>query len=145
LPFIFPPVKKKDNQDGRVTVLIAVESLEFADALSRALGETDFSCVVADSGKKAFSLFLERRPDVVVLSSDIIEEEDGIEAAREILRASSRTEVVILTDSKSKVTDIAERIGVEIFINKDTSLPRIVNSISAVSNLKKPTCKLVAQ
>jgi DNA-binding response OmpR family regulator len=145
MSFVLPPRKKKDNQAGSATILIAVESLEFADALSRALGERDFSCIVADSGKKAFSLFLERRPDVVLLSFNIRGKEDGIEAAREILGASSRTKVVILTDSNSKVTDTAEHIGIELFMSKDTSLPRMLNSICAVSNLKKLTCSLIAR
>lgn len=130
---------------GRVTVLIAVESSEFAAALSRALGARNFSCVVAEDGRKASSMFFERRPDVAVLSFGITGREDGIEAAKEILLARSKTEVVILTDSNSKVTNEVEQCGVELFIDKHTNFLRIINSICAVSNLKKSTCNLVAR
>lgn len=130
---------------SRVTVLIAVESPEFAAALSHALSARDFSCIVAEDGRKASSMFFERRPDVVVLSFGITGEEDGIETAKEILLARSKTEVVILTDSNSKVTDKAEQCGVELFIDKRTNFLRIEDSICAVSNLKKSTCNLIAR
>ncbi len=127
------------------TVLIADKSPEFALMLSHLLRKKDFDCTITYDRKSIFSIFLEKRPKIVTLSFGLEKERDGLDAAKDILNISSKTEVVILTDANSRINERAERLGVEIFLAKNAGFSMIVNSICALSNLKKSACDLVAR
>lgn len=136
---------KTVRQPPKTTVLVADKNKHFTSMLSHSLRARDFDCVVADSRKSIVSIFAERKPRIVVLSFGIEKEKDGMDAAKDILNISSRTAVIVLTDADSKVGDRIERLGVEIFMPKDSGFSKIVNSICAVSNLRKSSCDLVAR
>ena len=138
-------MRQSEKRGLNATVLIADRSPEYALMLSHFLREKKFDCIITYDRKSIFSIFLEKRPKIVVLSFGIEKEKDGLEAAKDILNVSSRTRVVILTDTNSRVSESAERLGVEIFLTKDTDFSKVVNSICAVSDLKKPACDLVAR
>ena len=137
--------KNDPSQRTGPSVLIAVESILFADALSRSLTARGLNCLVAEDGKYAFTMFLERRPDIAVLSFGITKKEDGFDAAKAILKSSSKAEIVILTDSNSEISKTTEQSGVEIFIDKHTSLSKIEEAICALANLKRSTCNVVSR
>lgn len=133
-----------DQESNVPTVLIAEEDSRFAKALSQGLRAKGFKCTITNDKKEAFPLFLVKRPNVTLLSFHEKEKPDGIKVATDILRTSSRAEIVILADSDSKAVQM-EGIGVELFVRRDEPVNKIVDSIGAVSNLKRPTCNLVAK
>jgi len=133
-----------DKKQNRINVLIACESAELSDTISRTINEAgDFCCVVAENAKRAVSLFLEKRPEVIIMSYGIESDEDGIKAAREIFLRNPRAEIIILTNSNFKMSVEAESAGVELFLNRDTSSLKIVNAVRAVMELKKPGYNLI--
>ena len=134
-----------ESSSDRPAILIAVKDKEFATVLSYNLNLRQFNCLVAEDGKRAVSIFFRNRPEIAVLSFGISKKDDGMEAAKEILRLNSRTEVIVLTDSDSKVGDKAERCGVELFVENVTDASKVEDLICAMSSLKKPTCTLVKQ
>lgn len=132
------------NEYNKPWILIAGENSDFTKALSKRLVTRGFSCCDTDNEEQVFSLFLLKRPVVTVISFKTKEKNGGIKAATDILKTSSRAEIVVLTDSISKVTE-AEKIGVELFVRRDLGLTKIIDMICVVSNLKKPACKLVSR
>lgn len=131
------------KDDGRRTVLVSEDDSAFAKLLLQALNARGFNCTITDDSNELFSLFLVKRPNVVVISLNAQGNAKTIKATSDILRTSSRAEVVVLMDQISDPSKI-EKVGVELFVRKNVVLSKIVNSISAVSNLKKPTLRLVS-
>lgn len=132
------------NAYNKPAILISDENLDFARALSKGLLRRGFSCYVTENKGEIFSLFLLKRPIVTVLGFNIGEKDDGIKAATDILRTSPRAEIVVLTNSIFEVTK-TEKVGIELFVRRDLGLTEIIDAICVVSNLKKPTCKLVSR
>lgn len=132
------------NEYNKPCILVADENSEFTETLSKGLTKRGYSCYVTENKREVLSMFLLKRPVVTVLGLNIQEKEDGIKAASDILRTSSRAEIVVLTDSISEVTK-TEKIGVELFVRKDAGLAKIINAICVASNLRKPSCKLVSK
>ena len=132
------------NEYSKPCILVADENSAFTGALSKGLVQRGFSCYVTENKSEVFSLFLLKRPVVTVLGFNVRERDDGIRAATDILRTSSRAEIIVLTNSISEVTK-TEKIGVELFVRRDLGLTKIINAVCVVSNLKKPTCKLVSK
>ena len=132
--------EKDDDDDGgtltdfetsldKPAILIAVRDKDFATVLSYKLNLRQFNCLVAEDGKKAFSILLRNRPEIAVLSFGISMRDDGMEIAKKNLRLNSRTEVIVLTDSDSKVGDKAEKCGVELFVDNQTDPSKIEDLI----------------
>jgi DNA-binding response OmpR family regulator len=152
---LFPAFPSRDEkEDGRTfseiesssnkpAILIAVRDKEFATVLSYNLDLRHFNCLVMEDGKSAFPTFFDKRPEIVVLSFGIAKRDDGMEAAREIMRINSSAEVIVLTDSDPKVSNKSEQCGVELFIDEQTDPAKIEELVCAVSSLKKPACTLV--
>jgi ActR/RegA family two-component response regulator len=163
LPFIFLPIKKNGvavshagrteptasgsgevvERVDRVTVLIVDEDIKFADDLSHALSARGFVLLVANDQKNALLKFLEERPDIVILSYGI--KEVGPDLTKELLHVNSGTKVIILTDSHSKINEQDERLGVEIFMQRDAGVEKITDMVFVISNLKKSPCNFVAR
>ena len=130
------PVEEKRGR--KASVLIALDNPEISGMMIGALKQVgDFECFVAESAKKALSLFFEVKPEVSILSYSICSEEDGIETAREILLHSTRAEIIVLTDSKSNVSKQAEFVGIEMFIDKDIGCTKIAQAVRALLDLKR--------
>jgi len=137
--------EKKAREFDDPTILVADESEEFRDNLIRELQARGYNCLIAEDGKQASYGYLEKMPDIAVLGIDIGKKGDGMLAAMEILSKRSEAEVIILTNENSTITKNEECIGIEFFISKNNSLQKIVNSICAVWNLKKSSCRLIAR
>lgn len=133
------------HEDDNMSVLVADESHEFGDVLSRLLRSMGLHCILVDDADIAYSEFLKRDPRITILSYSISRKEDGVEAAKSILHADSDAKVMVLINWNTKVSEKAERVGVELFMDKAAGLDKIANAAWCLLNLKKPTSNLITR
>ena len=140
-----PIASDEKDHSSRTAALIADRDAELANLLASILSARGFACLVAGDDKDAFTKFSEVRPNIVVIGYTINDRADGMQTAKEILSQRQETKVIVLTDSESTIGEREERSGVELFIRREDSIRKIIDSIFAISDLKKPTCDLIAR
>ncbi len=128
-------VQRRRNAGRRRTrVLIADDHPVLLRGLSGLLKLQGFSVVAeAADGRAAIALARERRPDVAVLdvAMPVL---NGVDAAREILRALPRTRVVLLTGvAEESVVPEALRVGVQGFVVKAQGIEDLAQAIKDVT------------
>ena len=136
---------RSEIKKSATKVLIADESPELAKTLSDALCAQGFDCIIAKDESDTLSRFFENMPDVVVLGFSIVKEGDGIRAAKEILANKPLTEILVLTDKRSRITKKEEQLGIELFISREAGLQTIASTVCAIRDLKKSACRLIAK
>ena len=94
-------------------------------------------CDEAGTGREAVEKTRQLKPDVVVLDFSM-PELNGAEAARQILKALPRTEVVILTmhDSEQLLREVLEA-GVGGYVLKSDAMCDLVAAVRAVTQHKR--------
>jgi two-component system, NarL family, response regulator NreC len=116
-------------------VLLADDHAILRDGLRRILNEEGLEVVgEASDGREAASLGQELQPDVAVLDISM-PQLNGIDAAREILRTSPRTKVIILTmytDDRYVLASL--RAGIVGYVLKSKAASSLVQAIQAVCN-----------
>jgi two-component system, chemotaxis family, chemotaxis protein CheY len=106
------------------------------------LSQAGFGVSTATDGKEAVTRFLETRPEVVVLDCRMVGG-DGLEAAAEILAMKPSSKIIMLTADGS-VLEEAERIGVELFLEKPVSLKRLLDAVLTLCEIK-PTSAIISR
>lgn len=134
----------RDNRgDGKpIQVLVADDDLDLLEIYSRALKEGGFDVLLASSGNDAVSRFIESRPEVIVLDYRM-PGGNGLEAAVQILAMKPSSKIIMLT-ADGAVLDEAERIGIELFLEKPISLKRLLESVYTLVKLK-PSSAVVSR
>lgn len=124
---------RRAHTTPRLRVLIADNDRILVDALTAVLSSQGY-CIVgsAGDGQRAVLLTRRRRPDVAVLdvSMPVM---GGLDAARQIIAATHRTAVLLLTEyADDRVVREALRIGVRGFLAKAQGLGDLLQAIRAV-------------
>jgi DNA-binding NarL/FixJ family response regulator len=88
----------------------------------------------ADNGRKAVSLILQTRPDIVILAIDL-PEVNGIEVASQVKQAQPSTEILFYTyhDEEYLIAE-ALRTGARGYILKSDSEDKLIEAIGAMAN-----------
>jgi DNA-binding NarL/FixJ family response regulator len=118
-----------------VRCVLADDHPAVIDAVARFLQDEEEIDVVgqANDGQKAMRLIEEHRPDVAVL--DIrMPQLDGVEVARELSRAGSKTAVILYTGypERSLLLDALDA-GARGFLGKEAPLTDLVRAITTVA------------
>ena len=124
-----------DSPTGSISVLVADDHPVVRDGLRALIGSLPALTLVgeADTGSAAVRLAVSLRPDVVIMDLEM-PDLDGIEATRQILRATPATAVLVLTmfEDDDKV-HAALRAGARGYLLKGASQDEITRAISAVA------------
>jgi DNA-binding NtrC family response regulator len=130
-----------ENPKG-VQVLVADDDEDLLEIYSRALKDNGFEVLLASTGNDAVSRFIETRPEVIILDYRM-PMGNGLEAAAQILAMKPSAKIIMLT-ADGTVLEEAERIGIELFLEKPISLKRLLESVYTLIKLK-PTSAVVSR
>ncbi|MDH2901083.1 MAG: response regulator [archaeon] len=137
------PSKRADGENPKsIQVLVADDDEDLLEIYSRALRDNGFEVLLATTGNDAVSRFIEARPEVIILDYRM-PQGNGLEAAAQILAMKPSAKIIMLT-ADGTVLEEAERIGIEIFLEKPISLKRLLESVYTVVKLK-PTSAVVSR
>jgi CheY-like chemotaxis protein len=134
--------KSEDGPQKRIQVLVADDDQDLLEIYSRALKDNGFDVLLATTGNEAVSRFIESRPAVIILDYRM-PQGNGLEAASQILAMKPSAKIIMLT-ADGTVLEEAERIGIELFLEKPISLKRLLESVYTVEKLK-PTSAVVSR
>ena len=122
------------KSDKRITVLLAEDHMIVREGLKRLLeSESDIEVVgEATTGRQAVELAQKLRPDVIVM--DIaMPQMNGLEATRQILKASPNVKVIILSaHSDDAYVENATALGAAGYLIKQTSAHFLSEAIREV-------------
>ena len=114
-------------------VLVADDHRLMVEGIRRALEGTEDIEVVgeAENGKEGVRLAKELKPDVILMDL-VMEEMDGIEATKEILKENPQARIIVLTSfvDDEKVYPVIEA-GAMSYLLKTTRAPQIAEAIRA--------------
>jgi two-component system response regulator AtoC len=133
----FPDSKsepKINASTNRIRVLVADDEKDLLEIYTRVLTESGFEVFVASTGNEAVTRFIESWPEVIVLDYRM-PRGNGLEAAAEILAMKPSAKIIMLT-ADGTVLEEAEKIGVELFLEKPISLQTLTKSVGTVLSLK---------
>jgi two-component system nitrate/nitrite response regulator NarL len=117
-----------------VKVLLCDDHQLFAEALADVLGTRGDEVVLTTSPARAVELALEHAPAVCVMDRSFPEGDVGVEAARQVLRVSPRTAVLMLTGTAdAAAARAAIGAGVRGFLRKDEPLEHIVAALDQLA------------
>ncbi len=126
--------RRGNGRRRRIRVLIADDHPVLLRGLCELLDSHGFAVVgQAEDGRAAVRLARDRRPDVAVVdvAMPVL---NGVDAAREILRQTPRTRVVLLTGvAEDSVVPAALRAGVHGFVVKAQGIEDLAQAIRDVS------------
>jgi DNA-binding NtrC family response regulator len=135
--------KGEKRENPRVIkVLVADDDEDLLEIYSKALKDNGFEVILASTGNDAVSRFIESRPEVIILDYRM-PQGNGIEAAGQILAMKPSAKIIMLT-ADGTVLEEAERIGIELFLEKPISLKRLLESVYTLVKLK-PTSAVVSR
>jgi DNA-binding NtrC family response regulator len=125
---------KRDESRKKIRLLVADDEHELLGIYYRALTDSGFEVLLASSGKEAVTRFIESWPEVIILDYRM-PKGNGLEAAAEILSMKPSAKIIMLT-ADGAVLEEAEKIGVELFLEKPISLLTLTNSVRTLLSLK---------
>ncbi|MCP4355309.1 MAG: response regulator transcription factor [Proteobacteria bacterium] len=123
-----------ENLTRKTKVVIVDDHEIIREAIAKLIDKEQYDVVACFKTGKDSVEFLEAGNEVDVILMDIVlEEENGINVAREIINKFKGIKIIILTISDS-LEDIkqAARVGVKGFLTKSASTDRISHAISMV-------------
>ncbi|MHB1908686.1 MAG: response regulator [Nitrososphaerales archaeon] len=129
-----PPKRYNAGSNRPIQVLVADDEEDLLEIYSRALVDDGFEVTRAQTGNEAVSRFIESRPEVIILDYRM-PRGNGLEAAGEILAMKPSAKIIMLT-ADGTVLEEAERIGIELFLEKPISLKLLLQSVYTLVNLK---------
>jgi DNA-binding NtrC family response regulator len=137
-----PPKNERDGEQRLIQVLVADDDRDLLEIYTRALRDNGFEVLLATTGNDAVSRFIESRPEVIILDYRM-PQGNGLEAAGQILAMKPSAKIIMLT-ADGTVLEEAERIGIELFLEKPISLKRLLESVYTLVKLK-PTSAVVSR
>ncbi len=137
-----PSKNESDSEQSVIQVLVADDDRDLLQIYSRALRDNGFDVLLAATGNDAVSRFIESRPEVIILDYRM-PQGNGLEAAGQILAMKPSAKIIMLT-ADGTVLEEAERIGIELFLEKPISLNRLLGSVYTLVKLK-PTSAVVSR
>jgi DNA-binding NarL/FixJ family response regulator len=118
-----------------VRLLLADDHTMVRQSMRRSMQDAGFDVVgEASDGQQAVQLATELRPDVVLMdvSMPVL---DGVEATRQVRRASSGTQVVMLTmHADADVVRRALQAGAVGYLTKDCSIDEVVDAVQLAAS-----------
>ncbi len=137
------PIKPVSGDGPKaIQVLVADDDRELLSLYSRVLRENGFEVLLSTTGNEAVSRFIESRPEVIILDYRM-PQGNGLEAASQILAMKPSAKIIMLT-ADGTVLEEAERIGIELFLEKPISMKRLLESVYTLVKLK-PTSAVVSR
>ena len=121
------------NTEGRIRAVIADDEAFIRQVLLKMLERLDVVVVgVAENGRQALELYVQHKPDIVIL--DIaMPEMDGLETLRQLLARDPEARVLMCTSFSSKQYVVeAVKIGAKGYLNKPFDLDKIREKISKI-------------
>jgi CheY-like chemotaxis protein len=131
------PRRKEQSRPADFRILVADDEPELLEIFRKYLTESGFSVFTAEDGSEAVARFIEARPEVSILDYRM-PRSDGLEAAQEILSMKSSAKIIMLT-ADGTVLEEAERIGIELFLEKPVKLSQLLDSVNTLIGLKSST------
>lgn len=125
--------------EGAIRAVIADDEAFIRQVLLKMLERLGIEVVgVAENGKRAVELFVETKPDIVIL--DIaMPEKDGLQALREILDKDPAARVLMCTSFSSKQYVVeAVKVGAKGYLNKPFDLEKIREKIGKIVQVDSP-------
>jgi CheY-like chemotaxis protein len=129
--------KIRDPQPRGIKILIADDEHDLLDIFRRFLKNQGFDVITAQDGSEALAKFIESRPEVTVLDYRM-PRSDGLQAASEILSMKSSAKIIMLT-ADGAVLEEAEKLGIELFLQKPVRLGELLDSVNTLIRLKSST------
>jgi DNA-binding response OmpR family regulator len=121
-------------------VLIAESTCEKEDFCKKNLVSEGYEILDAKNCQDAISMFIEGRPDVVILDRNL--GSSGVDIAEDILFLNHSARI-IMNSKKGEVTREDENVGVELFLPEPLTREGLISSVQTLSNLRYPM-RLVA-
>ncbi len=128
---------KTDRTLALVTTYGIDESLA---ALLNILVATGFRTKLAFSPKDALSIFVKQRPSIVLVDYD--QSSWTKKSMWQILTFKPQAKVIMLLEGL-RIAPEAERLGVELVLNKSEDAAKLAKIIKAISELTRDSCSLV--
>jgi DNA-binding response OmpR family regulator len=133
-PLVRLPAQGSSRPSKRIRILVADDEKDLLEIYTRALTENGFEVFVAETGNEAVARFIESWPEIIILDYRM-PRGNGLEAAAEILAMKPSAKIIMLT-ADGTVLEEAERIGVELFLEKPISLQTLTTSVRTLLSLK---------
>ncbi len=122
------------NPSRKARILVADDEKDLLEIYYRALSDSGFEVSLASTGNEAVTKFIESKPELIILDYRM-PRGNGLEAASEILAMKPSAKIIMLT-ADGTVLEEAERIGVELFLEKPISLQVLARSVRTLLSLK---------
>lgn len=140
---IFPRRLARDRSSNIETVLILERFPDLSQCYKSALEQADFGVEIALDENEAQNKFAKRKFNIVVV--DYGKPNFSFEILTSLFTSKSDARIIILYESSdaSSIKE-AEQFGIDLFLKKPVSAPRLVAAVSAAKNLKPP-CLIVSR
>jgi two-component system, OmpR family, response regulator VicR len=117
-------------------VLVADDEPEVSALCLNELANYGITVYSARNGNEAISIFIEERPEIVVMKYDL-PRKNGLDVAKEILAMRRSTKIVMFASNREALRR-AEGTGVEILLVAPFSSTRLIGAILALVNTRSP-------
>lgn len=133
----------KDHSANTESVLILEESPDLSQSYRSALEQADFSVEIAVDQSELQNKIAKRKFDVVVV--DFTKLSFNFEILRSLFTLKSDARIIILYEgSDASLIKEAEQLGIDLFLKRPVSAPRLVAAAIAARNLRPP-CLIVSK
>lgn len=131
---------KMSSSESVHTILVADDSRTVLRLMERTLREVGYQVVLADDGRKAVSLALEEKPDLIVLDINM-PELNGYGVCHELMASrfwDGKTPVIFLTSADAPhLAMLGDRLGA--FLSKPTEPELLLKTVASLLRHSKRT------
>ncbi|QTD38992.1 response regulator transcription factor [Polaribacter batillariae] len=119
---------------NKIKVLLAEDEASLGMIVTESLESRDFKVYHAINGEEAMQIYLQEKPDILVLDV-MMPKKDGFTLAKEIREENKRIPIIFLT-AKSQTSDVLEGFnhGGNDYLKKPFSIEELIVRIKALLN-----------
>ncbi|QTE22031.1 response regulator transcription factor [Polaribacter cellanae] len=119
---------------NKIKVLLAEDEASLGMIVTESLESRDFTVFHAANGEEALQMYLQEKPDILVLDV-MMPKKDGFTLAKEIREENKRIPIIFLT-AKSQTSDVLEGFnhGGNDYLKKPFSMEELIVRIKALLN-----------
>ena len=119
---------------SNIKIVLAEDEPSLAQIIKESLETRNFVVFLANNGNEAYDLFLEKKPDILVLDV-MMPFKDGFTLAKEIRKEDKQTPIIFLT-AKSQTKDVLEgfKQGGNDYLKKPFSMEELIVRIHSLLN-----------